>query len=386
MAGQIIERRKPDGKNPGTYLIRLELPRVNGKRKTLNHTVHGRKRDAETVLAELLLEKSRGRLVAPTRETLQQYVEKRWKPAAVSSRVTPRTLDGYMAALERYIFPDLGGVKLSSIGPWDVQRVYAKMTQRGLAARTVRHTHAVLNNAMKQAVKWRLLSTNPCDAVDLPESKGKIKREGLSAEQISAFLDAAADSPYKAHYHVLFSCGLRPGELFGLTWPDVDLAACELTVRQAVTYGPDRTVILSTPKTNQIRRVAFTPELASILSEHKERTREIVNPRQLVFPTIDGGLQHPNHWSKADFKGLLAKAGLPLETRLYDTRHSMATLALQAGVPVHVVSARLGHASAKMTLDTYAHAIKGDQATAANALATLIYRRPSTESADTPVN
>lgn len=385
MAGQIIERRKPEGKRPGTYLIRLELPRVNGKRKTLNHTVHGRKRDAETVLAELLLEKSRGRLVAPTRETLQQYAEKNWLPAA-ARRVSPRTLAGYTAALERYIFPDLGGVKLSSIGPWDVQRAYDKMTDRGLSARTVAHTHAVLNQLFKTAVRKRDLSSNPADVAELPKDTGRIKKEGLSGEQVSSFLDAAHDSPHKAVYHVLFTCGLRPGELFGLTWPDVDLAACELTVRQAVTYGPDRTVILSTPKTNQIRRVAFTPELASILSDHKERTSEIVNPQQLVFPTIDGGLQHPNHWSKADFKGLLAKAGLPIETRLYDTRHTMATLALQAKVPVHIVSARLGHASAKQTLDTYAHVIKGDQETAADALATLIYRRPTTETGDAPVN
>lgn len=378
MAGQIINR----GEN--TWQVKVYLGVISGSRKYLAKTVHGRKKDAQALLNKLLLDKDMGQLVAPTRMTLAEYIT-RWLSTIAKTRVTARTHQGYQAALERYILPELGGKRLSSITPWDIQRVYGAMIERGLSPSTIRHAHAILSTALKSAVRKGDLARNPAELVDLPEHS-KIKRDGLSHEQVTAFLNAAADSPHKALYHVLFTCGLRPGEAFGLTWPDVDLTTCELTVRQAVTFGPDRKPILGTPKTKQARRVAFTHELARVLSEHMDRTRDIANPLQLVFPSIDGRLQHPNHWSKRDFKNLLERVGIPTETRLYDTRHAMATIMLQAGVPVPVVSARLGHASPKMTLDVYAHVIPGAQESAAEKLAELLHRQPKPQGKKAEVN
>lgn len=375
MAGQIIQR------GASTFLVRVYAGLNGGKRKYINKTVHGRRKDAQAVLNRLLLDRDMGQLTIPTKITLGEYLEK-WQRGLTS--VSPRTKQGYADALRRYILPELGGRRLTALTHWDVQRTYAAHLERGLSPRTIRHTNAVLTSALKAAVKRGELARNPASLVDLPAAV-KTPRDGLTVEQVTAFLEAAADSPYKALYHLLVTTGMRPGEAFGLTWPDVDLVTCSLLVRQAVTYGAGKTPIISTPKTKRPRRIAFTRELADILSEHMTTTRDIVGSLDLVFPTIDGGLQHPNHWSKRDFKGTLRRAGLPASTRLYDLRHTMATQALRNGVPVHIVSARLGHASAKMTLDTYAHAVVGDQDIAAEALASLFYRRP-TQAADAPVN
>src|SRR5690606_33578641 len=143
---------------------------------------------------------------------------------------TPRTFRGYEYDLDRYVLPALGDKKLSAITALDIQGLYSSMLERGLSAGTVRHVHAVLGNGLKQAVKWRLLTSNPADSVDLPSADRTQKFRALTSEQVERFLAAVADSPWKAVYHLMLNTGMRPGEVFGLTWEHVDLAGGELVV------------------------------------------------------------------------------------------------------------------------------------------------------------
>lgn len=366
MAGQIIQRGER------TWLIRVYAGKVDGKRKYLNYTVHGTKRDAQTKLNKLLVDRDADRLVMPSRVTLAKFLEQ-WKEKALKGRVAPRTFKTYEDNLERYIIPALGDKRITAITAWDIQGVYSSMSERGLSAGTVRHAHTVIRNALKQAVKWRVLASNPADSVDLPRADRTQKFRALTGKQVDRFLAAIAESPWKAVYHLMLNTGMRPGEVFGLTWEHVDLARGELVVAHAVTYGPDRIPILSSTKTKKPRRITFTQDLALILADHRESTSNIANPIGLVFPNIEGGLIHPNHWSKRDFKNAVKAAGLPSSVRLYDLRHSMATLALAAGIHPKVVSERLGHATTKLTLDTYSHVTPHMQEQAGEQLASLIY-------------
>lgn len=366
MAGQII----PSGKR--SWTLRIYNGRHGGKRQYLNYTVHGTKRDAQAALNKLLVARDTGSLVMPSRLTLGDYIEQ-WKDKALKGRVTPRTFTTYSNDLERYILPRFQHHRLTAITAWEIQGLYSDLQARGLSANTVRHAHVVLKNALKQAVKWRLIPANPADSVDLPSVDRSQKYRALTRDQVEAFLAAVADSPWKAVYHLMLNTGMRPGEVFGLKWEHVNLAHCELLVAHAVTYGAGKVPILSTPKTKKPRRITYTVELAQILSEHKDATSGIDNPLGLVFPSIDGALIHPNHWSKRDFKNALAAAGLPSSVRLYDLRHSMATLALMAGIHPKIVSERLGHATTKQTLDTYSHVTPHMQEQAGEQLASLIY-------------
>src|SRR5690606_11514097 len=109
------------------------------------------------------------------------------------------------------------------------------------------------------------------------------KHTVIRVDQVEAFLTAAASSPWKAVYHLLLNTGLRPGEAFGLAWDNVDLVACELTVRQAVTFDYGKAPIIGPTKTKKNRRVTFTNELATVLVDHKDATMHISNPLGLVF-------------------------------------------------------------------------------------------------------
>src|SRR5687768_14087169 len=105
--------------------------------------------------------------------------------------------------------------------PLDIQKVYGEMQARGLSARIVRHTHSALHNALKQAVKWGILSRNPSDLVELPKVPHK-ERRVLSPDEAASFLEAADVMPHGLIFEFALLTGMRPEEYLALQWSDVD--------------------------------------------------------------------------------------------------------------------------------------------------------------------
>jgi site-specific recombinase XerC len=164
MAGQLIQR------GDKVWLVRVFAGVYGGKRKYVSRTVHGTKREAQTVLTKLLRDRDQGALTTPVRTTVAEYVAE-WKESSLRGRVSARTFRGYTYSLDRYVLPVLGDKRLTALEPWDIQKLYQDMLERGLSASTVRGAHAVIRSALKQAVRWRVLPANPADAVDLPSPK-----------------------------------------------------------------------------------------------------------------------------------------------------------------------------------------------------------------------
>jgi integrase len=170
--------------------------------------------------------------------------------------------------------------------------------------------------------------------------------------------------------------GMRRGEILGLRWADIDFETARLSVRQAlvaVAYG----VIESTPKSHNARVIDLDPETVDLLREHRRRQAEErlewgtdYQDRDLVTCHENGTPIHPHSFSQT-FERLIKRAGIRV-IRLHDLRHTHATLALKAGVPVKVVSERLGHETPAFTLKQYAHVIPGMQAAAAAVVADLV--------------
>ncbi len=178
MAGQIIERGK------GKHVVRVFLGRdaEMGKRKYLNKTVAGTKKDAQKVLTALLRNKDLGMLTEVTRLTLKDYLE-HWLEVAAKPSLTEHTHKEYSSLMRRYVYPDLGTRRLTDLTPTEVQALYTTMLKpggfnaKGLSPRTVRYTHAVLHKALGQAVKWRMTGQNVAQLVDLP----KLRRQEMKA-------------------------------------------------------------------------------------------------------------------------------------------------------------------------------------------------------------
>lgn len=176
--------------------------------------------------------------------------------------------------------PKLGAKRLVKLTPVEIQVVYGDMLKRGLSARTVRYCHMVLNNALKQAVKWRMAAQNPAQYADLPKER-KEEMQALSEGEASRFLEVAKGDKHYVLFAFLLGTGLRPGEAFALKWSDFDAVKGTVTVQRTLASGKGDYKFMP-PKTPQSRRTLDLPAgLAKLLLEHRTSVGES-GLRQLV--------------------------------------------------------------------------------------------------------
>jgi integrase len=201
----------------------------------------------------------------------------------------------------------------------------------------------------------------------------------LSPEQAALFIDATYISPFKAFFSLLLTSGMRPGEALGLKWSDIDYNGKKVTVNRSLTRTKCGGWTLEEPKTACSRRTIPLPaSVIEDLREHKKKqskkalaTLDYKN-QGFVFSASNFEPMNEVNVLNRHFKPILKKAGLP-DIRLYDLRHTCATLLLSAGENSKVVSERLGHASIVLTLDTYSHVLPDMQQGASDKLEGLLF-------------
>jgi integrase len=377
VAGQLIKRGER------TWLVRAFTGRDSeGRRRYHNKTIKGNKKDAEAYLRKVLTAVSTGTFIEPSPLTVAEYLDK-WLEGAARPRVSERTADGYEALLKRYVREPLGHIRLEKLQPLDLQKVYGEMLARKLSAIVVRHTHAVLHNALKQAVKWNMLLRNPASLVELPKVQRK-ERRVLFPEEATSFLQAANEMPYGLLFEFALISGMRPEEYLALQWTDIDVERNTATVRRALVRRKKQWSFQE-PKTARSRRTVFLPTpLVQKLISHKRKQAEqrllagaFWQANNLVFCSETGTpLSIPNLTYRY-FRPILEKAELP-RIRLYDLRHTCATLLLIAEENPKVVSERLGHSTIVLTLDTYSHVLPTMQQKATARLEKLLYSASGT--------
>jgi integrase len=342
---------------------------------------------AQAAMNKLLVSVEEKSYTPQTKLTLREYLKNEWLPS-IEATIRPSSFRAYKQHVRCHVCPHLGSVQLQKLSGSQINALYAKLAlsgkqdgKRGLSPLTIRHVHATLHRALKDAVRWERLSRNPIDAADPPRISGDGTRElkTWSAVQLRAFLDFTSGERLSSLWHVLAMTGMRRGESLGLRWEDVDLEAGRLAVRRALIPN-GAVVVVSEPKTAKGRRtVALDPETVEALKRQAARQLEDQAKKEewrdtgLVFTKEDGEAWHPEVITRF-FGQAVTRSKLP-RIRLHDLRHTHATLALRAGIHPKVVSERLGHATISITLDTYSHAIPAMQEEAAVRIAELVFAR-----------
>jgi integrase len=207
-------------------------------------------------------------------------------------------------------------------------------------------------------VKFGILQRNASDGVSLPRWERK-ELQRWEAYQIGDFLRhrASHDDYLYAVWRLMFAIGLRRGEVCGMRWSDVDLMGKRVTVRTTRLEMLGE-VYEETPKSRAGKRtVTIDTDTVVALAQMKnaqERAADIIGgwTSEYVATELDGMPIKPEALTRR-FQSASKAAGLPV-IRLHDVRHSSATLQLNEGVPVHVVSGRLGHSTPSVTLNVYA--------------------------------
>lgn len=357
----------------GKRLYRIAYRRPDNKQT--NERGFATKKAAELRLAEVEVSKGRGEYVDPAdgRATVGTLAAT-WL-AGRETVMKPSSYRPLKSAWTTHVERKWAARSVASIRHGEVQAWVSELS-KARGATTVLRAHGVLASILDGAVKDRRVAKNVARNVSLPR-KGKKGRVYLSHEQVRALADA---SRYPTMVLFLAYTGLRWGEATALRVRQVDSERRRVSVEENAVMVGSR-VEVGTPKTHETRSVPYPAFLADALAAAAANKRGDA----LLFGT-GKHMRLPNSqdgWFAAAVKRAQLAADAEIEAAKsrsekpgrefprvtpHDLRHTAASLAIASGANVKAVQRMLGHASAAMTLDTYADLFDDDLDTVAAAL------------------
>jgi integrase len=355
-------------RRPGVWEVRAFTGRDERGRPTqISRTVHGSKRDAQRVAAELTLRPAHtgGRTVADLLDLWVAQNESTWAPSSRRDQVSRADL----------VKTDpIGRIAVARLGVADVDRWHVRLRRAGAGEGSVRNQHQALRAALTQAVRWGWVPTNVAASAPLGRRK-TVPRGALSPDEVRRVIGAATtiDEAAGLCLRIAAVTGARRGELAALRWDDLD--GCLLTIDSsvAIVRHGDKTA-RATPtlrddatKTANRRTITLDQRTVEAITALQAERGEL-GPWMLTVGERPVNPERITHW----WRNAARRAGLKDRWRLHDLRHWSATLAIGTGHNVRTVANRLGHANPAMTLRVYAHALdSADQAVADTLAAAL---------------
>ncbi len=372
MQGSLRERA------PGVWEVRVRSGRdpLTGRYQQVSRTVHGGKRAAEAQLARLATEIDNG-AHRGTSESVG-YLLDRWVEHLEMLGRSPRTIEGYRSIIRARLRPALGSVALRRLQPADLDRFYRALVIDGLSPLSVRHCHAALSAALRQAVKWGWIDRSPAERAT-PPPVPRTEVDPPSVAEVSQLLREFERTGHDlaSMVFVAATTGCRRGELCALRWSDIDLDDAVLVVSHSISEVGGK-LYEKDPKTHRARRLSLDPATVAILRRHAARMREraeLFGVEMAADAFVWSGLPscsepwRPSRVTDA-FRSTRKRLGLN-RVDFHHLRHFAATTLAGAGVDVRTIAGRLGHADPAITLRTYAHFLEAADRHAAEVMGRL---------------
>ena len=310
--------------------------------------------------------------------TVSRYLRTRWLPTR-QDRLRPTTAFRYEQMIDRYVLPHIGRVPLRSLTIRHLEDLYAHLRRAGghdggpLAPKTVLNVHQILRTALRDAERAGLVHRNVARLMDPPCHGAAPEQRCWNEHQLRQFLQLAMTHRLGPAIWLAAMTGMRRGEVLGLRWSDIDLDTATLSIRRSVSCTGYQVHTTPTKTRTSRRAIDLDQRTMDVLREWRhQQLSELaaVAADGTVFTRTDGEPVHPHALSQTVSR-LQRSAGVPT-IRLHDLRHTHATLMLKHGIPLKVVSERLGHSTPAFTMAVYQHVLPGMQRDAANTFARLI--------------
>lgn len=378
---------KRRGKVAGSWELRVDMgvDPLTGRRRQKSVTFHGTAREADQKLAELTTASGRGQLRS-TSHTVKQLMEAALEQAAAEG-LERTTLRGYRRVAECQIIPALGSRRVANVTAEELDAFYRALAKTGLAASTIKQTHAVLRRAFETAVRWKWISYNPVRDARPPRMAAK-EPIPVPVEVIPRLIEGAAESnlDLAACIAVAADTGARRGELCALRWNRVDLVAGKARIERSIAEDGAAAFEKDT-KNHQHRTITLSSQCVAVLREHRARTEEratacgveLASDAFVFSGSVDGSVHWwPSNLDKS-FRRLCRRLHIPDTVKLHGLRHTQVTELLDAGVPLRTVSGRVGHRNPSTTSNIYSHWIAETDERAAAVVGTRIWREREAE-------
>ncbi len=310
--------------------------------------------------------------------TVSRYLRTRWLPTR-QGRLRPTTAFRYQKMIDCYVLPHIGRVPLRSLTITHLEDLYGRLRSSGrhdggpLAPKTVLNVHQILRTALGDAERAGLVHRNVARLMDPPCHGAAPEQRCWNEHQLRQFLHVAIEHRLGPAIWLAAMTGMRRGEVLGLRWQDIDLDTATLSIRRSVSCTGYQVHTTPTKTRTSRRAIDLDQRTVVVLREwqrHQLGELGTVAADETVFTRPDGQPVHPHTLSQTVAR-LQRAAGVPA-IRLHDLRHTHATLMLTLGVPLKVVSERLGHSTPAFTMAVYQHVLPGMQRDAANTFARLI--------------
>jgi len=320
--GQIIAR------GDRRWLIRVYLGRDHEtkKRKYHNRTIHGSMRDAQASLTRKLRERDLGRDLEGAKITLNEYLD-RWLETAVKPRVREKTCQDYRRHAATVHPARLGRNSAGGNAAYG-RSDYLSENDRGRAVRSYRPLYTCCVKVCDPASI--AVASVAVDGVKIPQqARGEMR--SLTVEQAQTFVKAALATPHGPALAVALTTGMRPSEYLGLKWRAIDWARQTVSVVRSIRRVDGRWCFCDTKRSRSRRPIKLQRWIAALLRDLQTRPSPhdlCPEAYDLVFRTSSGQPINADYLAK-HFRSILDSAGLP-RIRLYDLRHSAATIPLAA--------------------------------------------------------
>ena len=354
----------------------------------------------------------------------EDFAENIWKPEWAETHLSQRCVEDYSDKLKRIFYRDLGKKKIGKIQAVDIQRIINHEIRRGLSIKTVQREFCAIRSVFKFAFKMSYIESNPCERVDLPRIKKRQEVECFTPDQAIAFLgalDTEFIDTYKEHYvirrgkkvkieeytekHTVSTMwklyfvlalvtGMRRGEMCALTWRDIDRKNRTIDISKSVS-ATKAGILIKDPKTVESNRIITYPEICdSYFEEWYQEEKLQFDIMKKEWKGISNVFEDNNIFIQKNGKMVFLTSPssklkeiierynktvpkdewLPM-IKLHALRHSCASLMINQGVDIVMVSRRLGHSKISTTLDIYTHRLERNDQIASAALDGLLRKK-----------
>lgn len=266
-----------------------------------------------------------------------------------------------VSKFKNHILPYFSNYKIDKITAAVYTKWQTEMKEKGFSYKYLSSIHGSMVTILNYAIEFHGLKYNVASKVK-NFSKSNIKPSRVdfwTYQEYKTFINSVDDFVYKVFFETLYFTGLRQGECLALKWKDIinDYIDVYKTIAKEKDNGK---YIISTPKTSSSsRKVKIDKSLMKSLNELKNYYKEMINFNDDWF--IFGGIKPLAPTTIGRKKDMYCKKSGVKKIRIHDFRHSHASLLLSRGVPITVISQRLGHSNIEMTFNTYSHLIPEDE-------------------------
>lgn len=362
-----------------------------------------------------------GQLLRGEKMTYKEYIDL-WMAEYAHKQMEQTSIERCESSLNNIILPALGHLKVSSIQPLHLQKLYGDMLEQGYirngtqhpySPKTIKRVHQIISSSLSTAVQWQIIESNPCQRVKPPKEEKQADVKHFTLEQTQAFLEQL-DKPYTVaykgrckkdgsesnrhyetrtiplQYKVLFYLaifgGFRRGELVALNWDDIDFDNNTVNINKASARTKGGIITKAPKNFSSNRTVTIPKDVIALLRKYKVEQQKY----RLMLGTYwkgnnyifiqDNGKQMDISTPNKVFRKIIkihndtCEDKLP-EITLHGLRHTSATLLIAQNIDIKTVSARLGHAETSTTMDIYAHALKKQDEVASDSLAELLQKK-----------